>query len=201
MSASIFRRAKAVAASRAVPRAPQRPRASSFNHPRSSGWGWRPLVARTSGSATEGVYGLILATSVIAVSRAHEPLDAGWVALAVLVTALVFWLGHVYSYVLGVGVSAEQELTRAELTHALRNHWSLVEVVIPLVLVLGLGAIGVIPDRAAVVAATVVALMELAAAGAYAAIRRGAGPRGAVASAAIALALGLVVVLLNALLH
>jgi hypothetical protein len=138
---------------------------------------------------------------VIAVSRAHEPLDAGWVALAVLVTALVFWLGHVYSYVLGVGVSAEQELTRAEFTHALRNHWSLVEVVIPLVLVLGLGAIGVIPDRAAVVAATVVALMELAAAGAYAAIRRGAGPRGAVASAAIALALGLVVVLLNALLH
>jgi hypothetical protein len=63
---------------------------------------------------------------------------------------------------------------------------SLVEVVIPLVLVLGTGAIGLIPDRAALVAATAVALVELAAAGEYAAIRRGAGARGIVVSAAIA---------------
>jgi hypothetical protein len=163
--------------------------------------GWRPLVARTSGSATEGVYGLILATSVIAVSRAHEPLDAGWAALAVLVTAVVFWLTHVYAYLLGVGVSEDRALTGAVVAEGLRRHWSLVEVVIPLVLVLGLGAIGLIPDRTALVAATVIALVELAAAGAYAAIRRGAGAYGIVVSAAVAMALGFVVVLLKALLH
>ena len=174
---------------------------SSSDNSTRSGPGWRPLVARTSGSATEGVYGLILAISVIAVSRVHEPPDAGRAALTVLVTAVVFWLGHVYAHVLGVGVSAQSALTRAVFAHALRTHWSLVEVVVPLVLVLGLGAIGLIPDRAALVAATVVALVELAAAGGYAAIRGGAGPRGTVVSAAIALALGLVVVLLKILLH
>jgi hypothetical protein len=138
---------------------------------------------------------------VIAVARLDEPLDAGWVALAVLVTAVVFWLGHVYADMLGVGVSAERTLTRTVFADALRSHWSLVEVAIPLVLVLAVGAIGIIPDRHALVAATVVALVELAAAGGYAAIRRGAGPAGTLGSAAIALALGLAVVLLNALLH
>ena len=78
-----------------------------------SGPGWRPLVARTSGSATEGVYGLLLATSVIAISPVGDPLDAGRVGLAVFVTAGVFWLAHVYANLLGIGVSEEQALTRA----------------------------------------------------------------------------------------
>lgn len=90
--------------------------------------------------------------------------------------------------------------TRAEAARALREHWSLVAVVVPLVLILGLGAIGAIPDRAAIVAATAIALVELAAAGGYAAISRGASPPQTIVSAAIALALGLLVVLLKVLL-
>jgi hypothetical protein len=164
----------------------------------SSGPDLRPLVARTGGSATQAVYGLILATSVIAAS--YDASDAAPVALAVLVTAVVFWLAHVYAHMLGRDVSLARG-TRAELAGALRDHWSLVEVVMPLVLVLGLGAIGVIPDRTALVAATAVGLFELAAAGGYAAVTRGAGPLGTVISAAIALALGLVVVLLKVLVH
>ncbi len=159
----------------------------------------RPLVVRTSGSAIEGVYGLILATSVIAVSYAAS--DAGRVALAVFVTAVVFWLAHVYARVLGGSVSQARRPTRTELTHMLREHSSLVEVVLPLVLALGLGVIGVIPDRVALVVATVIALLELTAAGGYAAITRGAGARGTVVSAAIALLLGLLVVLLKVLVH
>lgn len=166
-----------------------------------SGPDWRPLVVRTSGSASEGIYGLILATSVIAVSRQYAPADAGRVALAVLVTAVVFSLAHVYANTLGRGVSEEWTLTRAEVAQALRDHWSLVEVVIPLLFVLGLGTIGIIPDRAALAAATVIALVELAAAGGYAAIRHGAGARGTVVSAIIALGLGLGVVLLKVLVH
>ena len=66
---------------------------------------------------------------------------------------------------------------------------------------LALGAIGVISDRSALVAATVIALVELTAAGGYAAVRHGASPLGTIFSAAIALALGAVVVLLKALVH
>jgi hypothetical protein len=162
---------------------------------------WRPRIVRTSASATEGIDGLILATAVIAVSREYGEADAGQVALAVLVTAIVFSLAHVYAALLGRGVSQEQTLTRAEVVDAVRDHWALVEVAVPLIGVLGLGAIGVIPERTALVAATVLALVELATAGAYAAIRHGAGARGAILSAAIAVALGLALVLLKALVH
>ena len=161
--------------------------------------GWRPLVVRTSGSATEAVYGLILAAAVMVVSWDSGTSDAGRIAVVVLVTAVVFWLAHVYAELLGTGVSQERRLIRADVAQALRDRWALVEVVIPLVLVLALGAIGAIPDGTALAAATAIAPIELAAAGGYAAIRDGAGPRGTIASAAIALALGLVVVLLKVL--
>ena len=161
----------------------------------------RPLVARTKGSATEGVYGLILAISVIALSREYDASDAGPVALAVLVTAVVFWLAHVYARMLGSGVSSARRPTRSEVARALREHGSLVEVVVPLVLVLSLGAIGVLPDRAVFMAATVIALVELGAAGSYAAITHGAGPGGTVMSGAITVGLGLVVVSLKVIVH
>ncbi len=161
---------------------------------------WRPVTVRTSRSATEGIYGLILATAVIAVSREYGEDDAGRVGLAVLVTAIVFSLAHVYAAVLGTGVSQEA-LTRAEVARAVRDHWALVEVAIPLIGVLALGAAGVVPDRTALVAATVLALVELAAAGGYAAIRHRADLRGTIVSAAIALVLGIALVLLKALVH
>jgi hypothetical protein len=162
---------------------------------------WRPFAIRTSGSATQGVYGLILATAVIAISRESDPSDAGAAAISMLVTALVFWLAHVYARLLGTAVSHDRGLTRAAVARATREDWSLVEVAIPLVLILGLGAIGVIPERAALVAATILALVELAATGAFAAIRHGAGPGGTLLSAVFAVVLGLCVVLLKVLIH
>ncbi len=169
--------------------------------PTGSDLDWRPFAIRTSESATQGVYGLILATAVIAISRESDPSDAGQAAISMLVTALVFWLAHVYARLLGRAVSPDGRLTRAAVARATREDWSIVEVAIPLVLILGLGAIGVMPERAALIAATVLALVELAAIGAYAAIRQGAGPGGTLLSAAIALVLGLSLVLLKVLIH
>jgi multisubunit Na+/H+ antiporter MnhG subunit len=73
---------------------------------------WRPLVLRTSGNATHGVYGLILATAVITISRELDSSDAGRAALNVLVTALVFWLAHVYARLLGQAVSRDESWSR-----------------------------------------------------------------------------------------
>lgn len=159
----------------------------------------RPLVLRMSGSVTESIYGLVLALSVIAVSWYSGPAGAGRVALSVLATAAVFWLAHVYADVLGRDMSQEQRLTRAEVLHAMRKQSSLIEVVIPLLLVLGIGGIDVIADTAAIVAATVIAGVELAAAGGYAAVRHRAGPGAVIASAASGVTLGLIVVLLKVL--
>jgi hypothetical protein len=69
------------------------------------------------------------------------------------------------------------------------------------VLILAAGGLEVVPDKAAILAATLAALVELAAAGAYAARRSGAGVRGTVVSAVTAVALGSAVVLLKAFVH
>jgi hypothetical protein len=138
---------------------------------------WRPHVVRTTGSVTEAIYGLILATSVIAVSREYDSSNAGLIGVTVLVTGVVFW------------------------SSVLRHDWPLVEVTVPLVLILALGALDVVGDKAAILAATIVALVELAATGAYSARAAGAGVPGTVASAIVAVSLGSAVVLLKILVH
>jgi hypothetical protein len=162
---------------------------------------WRPRVARTTGSVTEAIYGLILATSVIAVSREYDSSNAGRIAVTVLVTGVVFWLAHVYARVLAGLISHHRSINRTDVREALRHDWPLVEVTVPLVLILALGALDVMSDRAAILAATLAALVELAAAGAYAARKSGAGLAGTVVSALVAVTLGSAVVLLKALVH
>ena len=162
---------------------------------------WRPRVARTAGSVTEAVYGLILATSVIAVSREYDATNAGLIAVTVLVTGVVFWLAHVYARILATSMEHHRGLARDEVLDVLRHDWPLVEVTIPLVVILTLGALDIVPDRAAIVVAILVALVELAAAGGYAARMRGAGWGGVVLSAAVAVALGSAVIMLKVLVH
>jgi hypothetical protein len=162
---------------------------------------WRPRVVRTTGSVTEAIYGLILATSVIAVSREYDSSNAGLIGVSVLVTGVVFWLAHVYARVLAGSLAHHRMLNRTEVREVLRHDWPLVEVTVPLVLILALGVLDFVPDKAASLAAMLVALVELAAAGAYAARMSGAGLRGTVVSAVVAVALGGAVVLLKALVH
>ena len=162
---------------------------------------WRPRVARTTGSVTEAIYGLILATSVIAVSAEYASSNAGIVGATVLVTGVVFWLAHVYARVLAGSITDHRRPNRSDVREALRHDWPLVEVTVPLVLILALGMLDLVSDRAAVLAATLAVLVELLAAGAYAARASGAGVWGTLASALIAVALGGAVVLLKALLH
>ena len=162
---------------------------------------WRPFVVDTSGSVTEAIYGLILATSVIAVSAEYDSSNAGLVAVTVLVTGVVFWLAHVYARVLAGSLTHHRMLSRSEVRSVFRHDWPLVEVTVPLVLILGLGVLGLVGDRRAILAATLAALVELAAVGAYSARLSGAGVPGTVASAIVAVSLGSAVVLLKALVH
>jgi hypothetical protein len=162
---------------------------------------WRPLVAGTTGSVTEAIYGLILATSVIAVSAEYASSNAGLVGVTVLVTGVVFWAAHVYARVLAGSITTHRTPKRFEVREALRHDWPLVEVTIPLVLILALGALDVVADKTVILVATLAALVELVAAGAYAARASGAGLLGTVASGLIAGTLGGAVVLLKALVH
>jgi hypothetical protein len=162
---------------------------------------WRPLVAGTSGSVTEAIYGLILATSVIAVSSEYASSNAGLVGVTVLVTGVVFWLAHVYARVLAGSITDHRAPDRSTVRAAFRHDWPLVEVTAPLVLILAMGALDVLADKTAILAATLAVLAELGAAGAYAARASGAGVRGTIASALIAVTLGGAVVLLKTVVH
>jgi hypothetical protein len=162
---------------------------------------WRPFVVGTSGSVTEAIYGLILATSVIAVSAEYDSSNAGLVGVTVLVTGVVFWLAHVYARVLAGSITHHRMLNRSEVRSVLRHDWPLVEVTVPLVLILALGVLDVVGDKAAILAATLAALVELAIVGAYSARLSGAALRWTVVSAIVAVTLGSGVVLLKALVH
>jgi hypothetical protein len=140
---------------------------------------WRPVVVRTAGSVTEAIYGLVLATSVIAVSREYDSSNAGLVGINVLVTGVVFWLAHVYARVLATSMAHRRMLSRSEVREVLRHDLPLVEVTVPLVLILALGVVDVVPDRVSILAATLAVFVELAAAGAYAARMRGSRLSGA----------------------
>ena len=53
---------------------------------------WRPGIRHAAQRDVAGaIYGLILATSVIAVSRQYQADNAGVTAATVIVTAAVFW--------------------------------------------------------------------------------------------------------------
>lgn len=162
---------------------------------------WRPRVLRTQGSVTEGIYGLILAVSVIAVSREYESTNAGTIAVTVLVTGVVFWLAHVYARILSRSMAGDSWPTRSEAREVLRHDWPLVEVTIPLVLILLLGALDVVRDETAILLAVFAALLELGTSGAYAARSSGAGIPMTLASSAVAGGLGGAVVLLKVLVH
>jgi hypothetical protein len=103
--------------------------------------------------------------------------------------------------VLAGAITNRRAPNRAEVREALRHDWPLVEVTVPLVLILALGVLDVVPDRVAILVATLVALVELGAAGGYAARASGAGPRGTAVSAVVAVCLGGAVVLLKAVVH
>ena len=162
---------------------------------------WRPRVVRTAGSVVEAIYGLILATSVIAVSREYDASNAGVIAVTVLVTGVVFWLAHVYARVLASWIDRRRMPGLSEVREAMRHDWPLVEVTLPVVLVLLLGVLGILADRSAILLATLAALAELAAAGGYAAHASGARAPATLASAVVAVALGSTVILLKAFVH
>jgi hypothetical protein len=145
------------------------------------------------------IYGLILATSVIAVSGQYDPDNAGVTAVTVLVTATVFWLAHVYAGILALGHRGRP--TWAEARRILDKEWPLVQAGILPTCILLSGAVGVLADHRAHDAAVVACLVELALTGAL--VARAGGARGLVAavSGAIALGFGIVVILLKIAVH
>ncbi len=168
---------------------------------RHTAW-WRPGIRQAAKRDVDGaIYGLILATSVIAVSQQADPHNSGITAVTVIVTAGVFWLAHVYSGVLGIGLEERHMPEPAEIRRILNEEWPLVQAgILPTALLL-LGPLGILADHTAQDVALYACLAELTAVGLVAA--RLAGGRGVqlVVSATISLSFGVVVIALKTIVH
>ena len=163
---------------------------------------WRPGLRHAATRDVAGaIYGLILATSVIAVSREFQADNAGITVVTVVVTATVFWLAHIYAETLALGLHGRHVPTWPEFRGIVDREWPLVQASILPTVVLLLGPLGVLDDDTAHDLAVSVCLIELGATGLL--IARGAGARGllAVVSGAVALSFGVVVIVLKIAVH
>ena len=144
------------------------------------------------------VYGTIVVLAVLATGgRAYQ--DDLWRLIAIVVTTvLVLWLAHVYSHGLGESLRAGRRLDAPELgAIARRELWVPLAAVVPTI-ALVLGATGLLAGRTAELLAFGLGVLTLGVQGVrYAWVER-MSTAGTIAAVSINLALGLVLVLLEA---
>lgn len=95
-----------------------------------------------------GIYGTILATSVVAAAGGDtQKLNRTfWI---VLVTSVVFWLAHVYSLCLGARMLMPRGLKWDEIRGISRSEWPMLSSSFPILAVLLLGVFGIVEKSTA----------------------------------------------------
>jgi hypothetical protein len=94
-----------------------------------------------------GVYGTILATSIVAAADVSEAI---WRSLAMLlVTTFVFWLAHVYAHALAVSLDGSARVSLAEVRRIARHEWPLLQAAAIPGLCLVAGGVGLVERETA----------------------------------------------------
>jgi hypothetical protein len=145
------------------------------------------------------IYGTLLVMALLAVEADDDP--AGQVALAVGATMLAFWLAHVYAHSLGVRLRSGEPLSWTNLRIEMANEWPLVQAAGPAVAALLLAAAGLFDTGTAIVIGLVLGMVELFAWGVLLGRRQGLGRGRAILVGVIDCSFGLVIVLIEVLVH
>lgn len=161
---------------------------------------FRPLPHQLPRNVGVGIYGLILGSSIIAGASAEHPGKPGIVEIYLCVTAVVFFLAHVYARVIGRWIEGEAPQA-ATVREELRGEWPMVSVQLLPALLLLLGALGVLRGETAVTLALAVAFGELFVGVGYACRRAGAAPRQTAVSLVVAMLFAGAIIGLKILVH
>jgi hypothetical protein len=145
------------------------------------------------------VYGTIVVLSVLVGGARAFPDDAWHILHMVEVTAVVFWVAHVYAHAHAHSVAHDEHLSRARIGQIARREASVVEAAVPPLVALLLGALGVLSTSAAVWLAFAAGLVVLGAQGIVFARVERLRPAATVGIVAANLGLGLVLVALKVL--
>ena len=157
----------------------------------------RDLLAEERATA-DTIYGIIVSSAVMA--SAHET-SVVKLAVAVLVTLLIYWAAERFAHVLGQRIVHTPELTASRLRRHLGTGWELVSAsFLPLGVMLGSSLLGATVDGA-VVAALVCATALLFAAGWRVGREAALSPSARLLSALCSGAFGAAMIALKALLH
>jgi hypothetical protein len=174
-------------------------RESVMTMTRPAGGLWSGRQARLTTNASRAIYGTIVATALIGAVSAHEN-NPGRIALAVLVTLLVFWLAHVYSGMLEHGLR-QQHAAPAALRATMADEFAMVEAPVLSIVILLLGWLGWLGDRLAINLALANGVVQLFLWGVAVARRWGRPRLAALVAGLVNAGFGMVIVLLEALLH
>jgi uncharacterized protein YacL len=147
------------------------------------------------------IYGIILATALISAFSEEDKVGPVATFLAVMVTAVVFWLAHAYAQLLATGLVFRGGITRASLREALVREFPLVAGALMPALCLLATPLRILSEESAESLAIFVGVALLAAFGFIAARRQGAGVLGTIVLTLVSAALGLVLVGLKSLIH
>ncbi|MDX3314196.1 hypothetical protein ACWGH3_37880 [Streptomyces sp. NPDC054884] len=90
----------------------------------------RAAERRATADYTGGVYGSMLAASVVVGAGAWGSFPRLELVLLLLLTGLVFWVGHVHAQLFGARL-AERSLDRRVVLQVCRDEWPIVKAAIP----------------------------------------------------------------------
>lgn len=156
---------------------------------------------RPARDAAAALYGVILATALTAAYSEYSGTDAGEIALAVVVTGIVFWLAHAYAAVVARGLVRESRFSWRGVGLALGEEVPLLVGTAPPVLALLLAPIGILSEYHAENVAIATGVGTLAIVGFVAGHRQQAGAGRTLVMTIVSLAMGLAIVALKAIVH
>jgi len=157
----------------------------------------RERLAEETATAN-AIYGIIVSSAVMASVHGQSVLQ---LAVAVLITLVVYWAAERFAHVMGRRIVSSPHLTPAQLRRHLGNGWELVSAsFLPLAVLLVAGLLGTTVSTA-VLAALICATVLLSAAGWRVGRQAGLTRRSRLLSAMCSGAFGGAMILLKSLLH
>ncbi|MGX4689029.1 hypothetical protein [Streptomyces sp. JNUCC 63] len=141
---------------------------------------------------TGGVYGSMLAASVVVGAGTLGSFPRVELVLLLLLTGVVFWFGHVHAQLFGAHL-AQQRLDRRVVLHACRDEWPIVKAAVPPAAALAVSPLLGLDVRGAVWLALAVAVAGQVGWSVAAARRAGATWGLTAATASVNLVIGLLI--------
>lgn len=153
----------------------------------------RTVERRAHADYTGGVYGSMLAASVVIGAGTLGSFPRLELVLLLLLTGVVFWIAHVHAQLFGARL-AQQSLDRRIVLHVCRDEWPIVKAAVPPAAAVAISPLLGLDVQGALWLALAVAVAGQVGWSAAAARRAGASWRLATATASVNLLLGLLII-------